>query len=375
MIGCGWYGKCDLLRLIQVSPVEVVSLCDVDRRMLSEAADLVVRAPGVPQEAAHLQRLSHHARREGSRYRPGRHARPLARAAHDRRRQGRRACLLPEADLRGRGGRPGDARRRAQIQTRRADRHAAAQHAAPDRSARPASCSEGKLGKVGLVEIYCYYHMRNETNPPDTAPPDYLDYNMWTGPAPMRPYNTHRASARLARLHGVRQRHRRRHVRPHARHDALDDGPRLAEAHRIERRHPGIQGQQGEHHRHAARHLRLRRSQGRLAAPLLGHGARPQVSLGRHLLRRQGHAAGERDELRFHARRPRRSRHPQGRHLRTGAVSRGQDREGPGAALRARHSRPHEGSVERHRHAAAARWPISSRDTSPPRAAFWPTCR
>src|ERR1019366_3732896 len=34
MIGSGWYGKCDLFRLIQVAPVEVVSLCDVDRRML-----------------------------------------------------------------------------------------------------------------------------------------------------------------------------------------------------------------------------------------------------------------------------------------------------------------------------------------------------
>ena len=41
MIGSGWYGKCDLFRLIQVAPVEVVSLCDVDRRMLSEAADLM----------------------------------------------------------------------------------------------------------------------------------------------------------------------------------------------------------------------------------------------------------------------------------------------------------------------------------------------
>ena len=30
LIGCGWYGKCDLFRLIQVAPVEVVSLCDVD---------------------------------------------------------------------------------------------------------------------------------------------------------------------------------------------------------------------------------------------------------------------------------------------------------------------------------------------------------
>src|SRR6266498_2215651 len=41
LIGPGWYGKCDLFRLLQVAPVEVVSLCDVDRRMLAEAADMV----------------------------------------------------------------------------------------------------------------------------------------------------------------------------------------------------------------------------------------------------------------------------------------------------------------------------------------------
>src|SRR5438093_5427931 len=41
LIGCGWYGKCDLLRLIQVAPVEVVSLCDVDKLMLADAAEQV----------------------------------------------------------------------------------------------------------------------------------------------------------------------------------------------------------------------------------------------------------------------------------------------------------------------------------------------
>src|SRR5438034_2387926 len=41
LIGCGWYGKCDLFRLIQVAPVEVVSLCDVDKRMLADAAEMV----------------------------------------------------------------------------------------------------------------------------------------------------------------------------------------------------------------------------------------------------------------------------------------------------------------------------------------------
>src|SRR5947209_19028877 len=41
LIGCGWYGKCDLCRLIQVAPVEVVSLCDPDQHQLAKAADLV----------------------------------------------------------------------------------------------------------------------------------------------------------------------------------------------------------------------------------------------------------------------------------------------------------------------------------------------
>src|SRR6267154_1816815 len=41
LIGCGWYGKCDLFRLIQVAPIEVVSLCDVDKRMLTQTADMV----------------------------------------------------------------------------------------------------------------------------------------------------------------------------------------------------------------------------------------------------------------------------------------------------------------------------------------------
>ncbi len=55
--------------------------------------------------------------------------------------------------------------------------------------ARDRIIREGKLGTIGLVEIYCYYHMRATQNPPDATPPANLDYEMWTGPAPMRPYN------------------------------------------------------------------------------------------------------------------------------------------------------------------------------------------
>lgn len=41
LIGTGWYGKSDLFRLIQVAPIEVVALCDVDTNMLNEAGKMV----------------------------------------------------------------------------------------------------------------------------------------------------------------------------------------------------------------------------------------------------------------------------------------------------------------------------------------------
>ena len=56
--------------------------------------------------------------------------------------------------------------------------------------ARDRIVKEGRLGTIGLVEVYCYYHMRATANPPDAPPPENLDYEMWTGPAPMRPYNS-----------------------------------------------------------------------------------------------------------------------------------------------------------------------------------------
>ncbi|MRR52800.1 MAG: Gfo/Idh/MocA family oxidoreductase, partial [Rhodocyclaceae bacterium] len=41
LIGTGWYGKNDVFRLMQVSPVEVVSICEVDQNLLTEAATLI----------------------------------------------------------------------------------------------------------------------------------------------------------------------------------------------------------------------------------------------------------------------------------------------------------------------------------------------
>src|ERR1043166_1530481 len=41
LIGCGCCGKTDLFHLIQVAPVDVVGLCDVDSKTVETAAELV----------------------------------------------------------------------------------------------------------------------------------------------------------------------------------------------------------------------------------------------------------------------------------------------------------------------------------------------
>jgi predicted dehydrogenase len=189
LIGSGWYGKCDLLRLIQVAPVEVVSLSDPDRQMLAEAADLVAERQASKKKprvyADHREQLREkdldvvivaspdhwHAL----------HMIDAVKAGADVYVQKPISVDIIEGEAMLAAARKYN--RVVQVGTqRRSTPHLV--------EARETLVKEGKLGTVGLVEMYCYYHMRNQQNPPDTPPPGYLDFDMWTGPAPMRPYNS-----------------------------------------------------------------------------------------------------------------------------------------------------------------------------------------
>jgi len=188
LIGAGWYGKIDLLRLIQISPVEVVSLCDVDKKMLTEAGEIVAgrQASGkTPRLYADYREMLKEKDLDmvliGT---PDHwHALTMIAAAEV---GADIYCQKPISVDVAEGKAMLDAARKhnrvVQIGTqRRSTPHLI--------EARDRVVKEGKLGKVGLVEIYCYYHMRAGANPPDEAPPANLDYDMWSGPAPRRPYN------------------------------------------------------------------------------------------------------------------------------------------------------------------------------------------
>jgi len=51
----------------------------------------------------------------------------------------------------------------------------------------------GQLGMIRTVKVWCYQGwMRPEPVRPDTAPPPGVDYALWLGPAPKRPFNASR---------------------------------------------------------------------------------------------------------------------------------------------------------------------------------------
>jgi predicted dehydrogenase len=52
--------------------------------------------------------------------------------------------------------------------------------------------ASGKLGKVCLVKAWMVQTRKTIGNPPDTAPPSTVDYDVWLGPAPKRAFNENR---------------------------------------------------------------------------------------------------------------------------------------------------------------------------------------
>lgn len=188
LIGCGWYGKGDLFRLNQVANIEIVSLCDVNSQMTAEAADMAVsrqRSKKRPRIYSDYRKML--AEKDLDIVLIGTpdhwHALTMIEAA----KSGVDIYVQKPISV---DVREGQAMVAAARKYNRVVQVGTQRRSTPHiMEAKERFLDEGKLGKIALVEIYCYYHMRASGNPPDTAPPSYLNYEMWTGPAPMRPYN------------------------------------------------------------------------------------------------------------------------------------------------------------------------------------------
>ena len=188
LIGTGWYGKSDLFRLIQVAPVSVVALCDVDKHQLNEAAKMVSQR----QKSGKTPLLYNDYRKMLSENQLDIvligtpdfwHALQAIEAV----KAGAHVYVQKPISV---DVIEGEAMVAAARKYNRVMQVGTQRKSTPHLiDAKKNIVDAGLLGKVSHVEMCCYYHMRANGNPPIQAVPDFFDYEMWTGPAPLRPYD------------------------------------------------------------------------------------------------------------------------------------------------------------------------------------------
>jgi predicted dehydrogenase len=188
LIGAGWYGKSDLWRLIQVAPVEVVSVCDVDKQMLAGAVEIASQ-----RQKSKKQPRTYTDYREMLREKDleivligspdhwhALHCIAAIESGADV------YCQKPISVDVLEGEAMLDAARKHQRVVQSGTQRKSTPHLI---EAKKQVVEAGLLGKIGHVDLCCYFHMRANGNPPVQPVPDFFDYEMWTGPAPLRPYD------------------------------------------------------------------------------------------------------------------------------------------------------------------------------------------
>src|SRR5215469_5179246 len=180
LIGCGWYGKSDLFRLIQVAPVEVVSLCDPDKHQLEGAAKMVAerqKSKQVPRTHTDYREMLKQKDLDIVLIGTPDHWHALTMIA----------AVEAGADVYVQKPISVDVLE-GEAMVAAARKHGRVVQVGTQRKSTPHLIDAkkniveaGLLGKVGHVEVCCYFHMRANGNPPNSEVPEWFNYEMWTG--------------------------------------------------------------------------------------------------------------------------------------------------------------------------------------------------
>ena len=188
LIGAGWYGKSDLWRLAQVAPIDIVSICDPDKQMLAGAVEIASqrqKSKKAPRTYRDYREMLKEKDLEivliGS---PDHWHTLQAIAAIE---AGADVYLQKPISV---DVLEGEAILAAARKHRRVVQIGTQRKSTPHLiDAKKQIVDAGLLGKIAQVDMCCYFHMRANGNPAVQPVPDHLDYEMWTGPAPLRPYD------------------------------------------------------------------------------------------------------------------------------------------------------------------------------------------
>jgi predicted dehydrogenase len=188
LIGTGWYGKSDLFRLIQVANVEVVALCDVDQNILNAAAELVSKrqkSGKLPKTYGNYKTMLAENAMDIVIIGTPDHWHPLQMI--DAVKAGAHVYVQKPISV---DVLEGEAMVAAARKYNKVVQVGTQRKSTPHLiDAKKNIIDAGLLGKIKHVEMCCYFHMRNNGSPEVQEVPAYFDYDTWTGPAPLRPYD------------------------------------------------------------------------------------------------------------------------------------------------------------------------------------------
>lgn len=185
LVGSGWWGMNVLRTAIQAGESDVVALCDVDRRYLGKAASEVEELTGkAPKKYKDFRDLLHAEKPQIVIVGTPDHWHPLVTIA---------ACnagahVYVEKPI-SHTIHEGWAMVKAARANNRVVQVGTHRRVSPHNMWGIKFLKEGKLGKVGMIRAFVHSGGGPGQPTPNEDPPPELDWDMWCGPAPLRPFN------------------------------------------------------------------------------------------------------------------------------------------------------------------------------------------
>ena len=186
LVGAGWWGGNILRCAIQSGQCKIVALCDVDANQLAATATEVKKLNGeTPKHYRDYRELLAKEKPEIVIVATPDHWHPLCAIAAMQ--SGAHVYVEKPICHTINEGRAmvkvaRDTQRIVQVGTHR--------RASPHNISGMEFLKSGKAGKIGSVRAFVHYGGGPGKKTPDTEAPATLDWNMWCGPAPLRPFNT-----------------------------------------------------------------------------------------------------------------------------------------------------------------------------------------
>jgi predicted dehydrogenase len=185
LIGSGWWGGNILRCAIQAGESKIVALCDVDASHLNRTAEEVKKLNGdIPKLYRDYRELLLKEKPEIVIVATPDHWHPLI------------AIAAMEAGAHVYVEKPichtineGKAMVASARNTQRIVQVGTHRRVSPHNVSGIDFLRSGKAGKIGMARAFVHYPGGPGTKTPDSEPPAGLDWNMWCGPAPLKPFN------------------------------------------------------------------------------------------------------------------------------------------------------------------------------------------